>query len=291
MIGAIEQSCDVYFYQLGQKVGLERWSEHAAGCGFGQPTGFDLSGEVAGIVPKRSYYDHLYGEGKWSRGLMLNLAIGQGEFSVTPVQLAVYFAALANGGVAMRPRLLQARRQPGQPVVRWMDGPPSLWDAAEACLESPSHADLLGRIPVAGSVRRAAKLFGPSQDDRETFSRARLLRILRGEAVSVIRGLRRRASTRRLKGEAHKEIQTLCGSFHHHVTRLRYQASFKAGYPIAGGVIAGACRPLLQHRRQRTGIRCRVGNAQQMLNLRAVFPSSSLPVFLWGRLPQHPHRK
>jgi len=110
MLDAIEQSCDVYFYQLGLKVGVDLWSRSVQACGFGRATGIDLPGEVDGLVPTIAYYDRRFGRNRWSRGLMLNLAIGQGEFLVTPVQLLQYFAALANNGVAMKPHLLLATR-------------------------------------------------------------------------------------------------------------------------------------------------------------------------------------
>ncbi|MBI5868945.1 MAG: hypothetical protein HZB43_11790 [candidate division Zixibacteria bacterium] len=112
MFGGIEQSCDVYFYQLGLKVGVDTWSQSVKACGFGRATGIDLPGEVDGLVPSTAYYDRRFGAKKWSRGLMLNLAIGQGEFLVTPIQLLQYYAALANNGVAMKPHLLLATRAP-----------------------------------------------------------------------------------------------------------------------------------------------------------------------------------
>ncbi|MEW5701718.1 MAG: penicillin-binding protein 2 [Candidatus Zixiibacteriota bacterium] len=113
LLGAIEQSCDVYFYQLGAKLGLEEWSKQTRRSGFGKPTEIDLIGEVSGIVPSAAYYDRLYGKGKWTRTLMVNLAIGQGEFSVTPLQLLVFYAAMVNHGQAMRPHCVMAARSSG----------------------------------------------------------------------------------------------------------------------------------------------------------------------------------
>lgn len=112
MYGAIEQSCDVYFYQLGLKLGLDAWSKSVTACGFGHATGIDLTGEVDGLIPSTQYYDKRFGKKAWSRGLMLNLAIGQGEFLCTPIQLLQYYAAIANNGVAMKPHLLLATRAP-----------------------------------------------------------------------------------------------------------------------------------------------------------------------------------
>ncbi|MCK5328964.1 MAG: penicillin-binding protein 2 [Candidatus Latescibacteria bacterium] len=107
LMGAITQSCDVYFYQLGEKVGLSTWGLWAEKFGFGRRTDIDVPGEVSGLVPSPSYYDQRYGKGKWSRGVMLNLAIGQGEMLMTPIQMACYTAALANGGSMVRPHILK----------------------------------------------------------------------------------------------------------------------------------------------------------------------------------------
>jgi penicillin-binding protein 2 len=104
---AIEQSCDVYFYQLGQMLGVDNWADYAGRCGFGRKTGIDIPGELAGAVPDSKYYDQLYGAGKWSPYLVLNLAIGQGEFLITPLQLAQFYCGLANDGIVYRPHILK----------------------------------------------------------------------------------------------------------------------------------------------------------------------------------------
>jgi penicillin-binding protein 2 len=108
MVGALAQSCDVYFYQLGQKLGVERWAKYTRGCGFGRRTQIDLPDEAAGLTPDSAYFDRRYGERKWSKLLILNLAIGQGEFLATPLQLAQFYCALANHGIAMKPTLMHS---------------------------------------------------------------------------------------------------------------------------------------------------------------------------------------
>jgi penicillin-binding protein 2 len=108
LVGAIIQSCDVYFYQLGVKEGLDLWSKFCSDCRFGVRTGVDLPGEFAGLVPSAGYFDKRYGKNGWTRYLMLNLAIGQGELLVTPLQMATLFAALGNGGVIYKPRLMNS---------------------------------------------------------------------------------------------------------------------------------------------------------------------------------------
>jgi penicillin-binding protein 2 len=112
-IGAIEQSCDVYLYQVGLKLGIDLLSQYFDKCGFGHVTGVALPGEEDGLNPNSEYYDKRYGKKKWSRGLVLNNAIGQGEILVTPLQLAQFFCGLVNDGIVYRPRLIRSLRFPG----------------------------------------------------------------------------------------------------------------------------------------------------------------------------------
>ena len=81
--------------------------------GFGEKTGIDLSGERAGLLPSSDYYDERYGENRWTKGYLVSLAIGQGELGTTPVQLAVYAAALANNGILFQPHIVNGYRDTG----------------------------------------------------------------------------------------------------------------------------------------------------------------------------------
>lgn len=114
--GAILQSCDAYFYQLGLRVGLEQFTRHLVAWGFGDLTGIDLPEEKAGMVPTSAgWFDERYGKANWGPGVVLNLAIGQGEISQTPLKMAQFYAALLNGGELLRPRLLRDPREDGDP--------------------------------------------------------------------------------------------------------------------------------------------------------------------------------
>jgi penicillin-binding protein 2 len=106
-VHAIEQSCDVYFYQLGLKLGIDELSRYFGLCGFGRPTGIDLPMESAGLNPNTEYYNRRYGERGWTRGLVLNNSIGQGEILVSILQLAQFFCGLANDGTVYRPHLIR----------------------------------------------------------------------------------------------------------------------------------------------------------------------------------------
>lgn len=104
MIEAITQSCNVYFFQLGLRVGLDKWSETCRKLGFGAKTSIDLYGEEMGNLPSESFYEK--NKQTYSTGMILNLAIGQGENSVTPLQLAHYIGIIASEGMDANPHLV-----------------------------------------------------------------------------------------------------------------------------------------------------------------------------------------
>ncbi|MDT3696661.1 MAG: penicillin-binding protein 2 [Ignavibacterium sp.] len=106
VIHAIEKSCNSFFYQLIYKIGLDKWKEYALKFGFSQKTGIDIGEEAAGFIPGEDYYIKLYGE-KWPRSIMASLGIGQGEVSVTPLQLAKYVALIANDGKSFQPHIVK----------------------------------------------------------------------------------------------------------------------------------------------------------------------------------------
>jgi penicillin-binding protein 2 len=108
IISAIEQSCDVYFYQLGYKLGLEEFHRFSLTCGFAAKTGIDLPQEASGNIPNKAWYDRHIGEKQWTQAVLLNLGIGQGEILVTPLQVAQFFCGLANEGKIYRPHFLKA---------------------------------------------------------------------------------------------------------------------------------------------------------------------------------------
>jgi len=106
LVPAIIQSCDIFFYQLGARLGLERLSSYALKCGLGSPTGVDLPQEGSGLIPTPSWYDRKLGKGNWTQGVAVNMAIGQGEVLVTPLQLASFYGAIACNGKSYCPHLL-----------------------------------------------------------------------------------------------------------------------------------------------------------------------------------------
>lgn len=107
MIRALALSSDIYFYEVGRRLGPDRLSKWAGILGFGQPTGIDLPGETSGSNPNKASY----GE-NWFPGEILSLAIGQGRITSTALQLASYTATIANDGVRRRPHLIRSEETP-----------------------------------------------------------------------------------------------------------------------------------------------------------------------------------
>ena len=103
---AIQVSCDVFFYQLILKEGLDIWRKYALMFGFGQRTGIDIE-EGSGLIPSDEYFTQHYDTPKWPRGVLVSLGIGQGEMGVTPVQMACYAGALGTGEL-YRPHIVKS---------------------------------------------------------------------------------------------------------------------------------------------------------------------------------------
>lgn len=105
MTRGLVESCDTFFYTIGDKLGVDRMHPCAVDSGFGQPTGIDLPHESAGLVPSREWKRRRFND-IWHRGENLNMSIGQGYMLTTPLQVARYTAALVNGGRLLKPQLL-----------------------------------------------------------------------------------------------------------------------------------------------------------------------------------------
>ena len=110
VVKALEQSCDVFFYQVGEAVGVDRLAWYANGCGLGRSTGINLAEEAKGLIPTKAWKKRRFGE-VWQAGETLSVAIGQGFDLVTPLQMALLVAAVGNGGTRYKPRLLRSISQ------------------------------------------------------------------------------------------------------------------------------------------------------------------------------------
>lgn len=114
---ALRESCDVYFYQLGERLGVDRIAEMASRFGLGEATGVGLENEKGGLVPTTAWKEKKYGK-KWFRGETLPVSIGQGYTLMTPIQLTAMTAALATEGTMYRPHLVKQVVDPDGKVLK-----------------------------------------------------------------------------------------------------------------------------------------------------------------------------
>ena len=166
---AIKKSCDVYFYTMGLRLGVDRLADYAHALGLGRLTGIPLPQEKPGLIPTSAWKQKRFHE-KWMAGETVSIAIGQGYDLVTPLQLAVAYAALANGGRVVKPRLVLSRRdahgevvpepqvEPHQEIVIPEDALRRVLDGLEAVVEEPGGTGGRARVPgvrVAGKTGTA----------------------------------------------------------------------------------------------------------------------------------------
>ncbi len=107
VVKALAESCDVFFYQVGQKLGIDRLSMYAIASGLGSPTGIDLDHEASGLIPTKEWKKRRTGVA-WQGGETLSVAIGQGFDLATPLQMLVFTSAVANGGNMYKPLILKS---------------------------------------------------------------------------------------------------------------------------------------------------------------------------------------
>jgi penicillin-binding protein 2 len=181
---ALSQSCDTWFYRLGDLIWghdpsargtlIQQWARK---FGLGAETGIDLTGETPGVVPSPTWFQHYEGF-PWTEGQTINLSIGQGTLQVSPLQLAVAYSTLANGGTVVRPHVASA-------VIRGASVKPlhfkpirkvklvNLW-AIRQGLYDAAHVGTSGAIfgnfsiPVAGKTGTAES--GPGRDDHSWYA-------------------------------------------------------------------------------------------------------------------------
>jgi penicillin-binding protein 2 len=166
---ALSQSCDTWFYRLGDQLYFHRGTpiqDWAHRLGLGRKTGIDLPGEYGGVVPTPQWLEKTRHE-QWYEGQTINLSIGQGMLAVTPLQLAVAYSALANGGTVWRPHLAKAILAPDGRVLDELKFKPrrrvrltDVWairDGLFSAAHSGTSATIFGNfpVPVAGKTGTA----------------------------------------------------------------------------------------------------------------------------------------
>jgi len=184
-----------------------------------------------------------------------------------------------------------ARRQADQDLVCVMDGQRSLWKSRENYLSGDDVVEVLDLLHVTSRLWEAACLFHrEGSDEAAAFVRNRVLRILRGEAGYVIGGLRQMSTKHELRGSKRAKLTAICNYFKRNQHRMRYDEYLAAGYPIASGVIEGACRHLVKDRMERAGMRWTVPGAQAMLDLRSTWINGQWSCFQSHRVRRETER-
>ena len=157
ILEAITQSCDVFYYQAGDKVGVDALAKYAMGGGLNKKTGILLEDERKGLIPTSSWKKKRFNE-PWHRGETLSIAIGQGYDLVTPIQMAVFIAAVGNGGTLHKPRIVSSIEGSQGNVIK----------------EIPS--EVTGKLPVGKKNLEIIQkgLLDVVENDRGTAKRIRL---------------------------------------------------------------------------------------------------------------------
>lgn len=116
---ALGYSCDVYFYQLGERLGVDKIAEYSAKFGLGRKSGVEIAGERSGIIPTKAWNKRVK-KRSWQKGQTLNLSIGQGSNQMTPLQVCMMTTVLANNGTLYKPQIVEKVRNPdGQIIERF----------------------------------------------------------------------------------------------------------------------------------------------------------------------------
>jgi hypothetical protein len=191
------------------------------------------------------------------------------------------------------------RRNPqaDKPSVLLMDGQKSLWDAGQRMLPRGDTIEILDLLHATPRIWDAAHLFyGKDEEQALSFVYDRVLRLLKGEVRSVVAGLRQMGTKHKLRGKKREKLAKMCGYLDNNAHRMRYDGYLAAGYPIASGVIEGACRHFIKDRMERSGMRWTIESAQAMLDMRSTYLNGDWDDFMRYRIAQetqrlYPHRE
>jgi len=198
----------------------------------------------------------------------------------------------------IRNELIERNRCAGtwvRPLVCLYDGQGSLWEARQRYLPR-AGVGILDFLHVTPRLWQAAHLFHPEGSAAAAaFVRQRCLRVLRGEVAGVVQGLRKMGTERGLTGSRKRALAQLCAYLEKNRERMRYDAYLAAGYPIASGVIEGACRHLVKDRMERAGMHWTPAGAQAMLDVRSVHVDGDWDAYQAYRIERetaklYPHR-
>lgn len=153
---ALVESCDVYFYTVGRRLGVDKISHYAGMCGLGRASGFELGSERAGLIPSSEWKLKRFGI-PWQAGETISTSIGQSFVLVTPIQMAQLMGALFNGGILYEPK-----------VVKWVG-----WEGKETYRFTPrQRGKIKAKEETLALIRKA--LIGAVNEPRGTGSRSKI---------------------------------------------------------------------------------------------------------------------
>ncbi len=180
---AIYQSCDVFFYTLAEKLGIDRIAKYATALGLGQKTGVDLPQEVSGVMPSEEWKIRNFKQ-KWYAGETISVGIGQGAVATTPIQLARAIGGIANGGVLYRPHVINPTDLPPGvvPAANTPDEVRVPIDPANWELITDAMANVVSPIGTANSAHLQGIDFAGKTGSAQTISNVAKARLANGKS-------------------------------------------------------------------------------------------------------------
>jgi hypothetical protein len=184
-----------------------------------------------------------------------------------------------------------------RPTVCLCDGQEALWQACADLVPEAYRVEILDLLHVTPRLWRAAKLlYGEKGPEVVPCVRQRLMQVLEGKVETVLRGLRRQGRAQGWKGAKKKALGQIGRYLSQNRQRMRYDEYLRCGYPIASGVMEGACRHLIKDRMERAGMHWTLEGAQAMLDVRSVWIGGHGEAFQTRRIAQeterlYPHRE
>jgi hypothetical protein len=175
--------------------------------------------------------------------------------------------------------------------IALMDGQPSLWEESQRQFGKGSVIEVLDILHVTPRLWEAANIFYPeNQSAQILFMKDRVLRVLEGETKSVMSGFRQMATKQNLSKHKLEKLEKACHYLEKNISRMKYNEYLKNGYPIASGVIEGACRHFVKDRMERAGMRWSIDGAQAMLDMRSTYLNDDWDEFTAYRIKKETAR-
>jgi hypothetical protein len=172
-----------------------------------------------------------------------------------------------------------------------MDGQLSLWEQQKKHFPKKTCIEILDLLHATSYLWDAAALFHPNAKvQQEDFMKSHVLKVLHGDIKKVIKKFRKMVGKEGFKKSKHEQLEKICGYFHRNRHRMKYHNYLAAGYPIASGVIEGACRHFVKDRMERAGMRWTIKGAQAMLDTRSVFLNEDWDEFTKYRIERETER-